>query len=107
MMEPEYMRWCKENMPENLFTEMVECRAWDIEWRSRKIKKLENWQLRAVEKLKLAIFGAIFIGEKQEYYCIACGKIGCHDVDCEFGKLITEVEKVVGGVNENKNNPTD
>ena len=40
-MEPKYLKWCKENMPERLFKEMEGNYHWQCEWRDREIKELE------------------------------------------------------------------
>ena len=47
-MEPEWLKWCSENMPPNLFQEMENSRRHDREWRDALIEE----QRSQIEELK-------------------------------------------------------
>lgn len=81
MVEPEYLRWARENMPEEMFQEMERSNKWAAEWRDKRIAELEDWQKREVEML--------------EGQCEICSNNHLVDADCnkcQTRKLLKEAE---------------
>ena len=63
-MEPEWMKWCRENMPKRLFDEMKNSRRHDAAWRDERIRRLveDNKRLKAQAGEEGGIFSRIYWG---------------------------------------------
>ena len=51
-MNPEWMEWAAENMPDDMLKQMISSRNWDLEWRNNQIVELLAERGRLREALK-------------------------------------------------------
>lgn len=65
-MEPLWLKWCRENMPSDMFSEMENSRRHDAAWRDTEIARLH----KLIENVKKAL-----MDDKKS--CIGCGGNGC------------------------------